>query len=72
MRVLIETEPELRPGTPETLFEPGYWVNDLERSFDISPDGRRFLMMKAAATRAEDDPYADLTQIVVVQNWFSD
>ena len=46
-----------------------YVVNSFNRSFDISPDGQRFLMMKDARS-TDDDPYAGLAQMIVVQNWF--
>jgi len=35
------------------------------RTYDISPDGRRFLMVKRPANRAPP-------QIVIVQNWFEE
>jgi len=35
------------------------------RSYDVSPDGRRFLMVKRPAMRAS-------AQIVIVQNWFEE
>jgi eukaryotic-like serine/threonine-protein kinase len=35
------------------------------RTYDVSPDGRRFLMVKQPATRAS-------AQIVIVQNWFEE
>jgi serine/threonine-protein kinase len=35
------------------------------RTYDVSPDGQRFLMVKQPATRAP-------AQIVIVQNWFED
>ena len=35
------------------------------RTYDVSPDGRRFLMVKQPATRAP-------AQIVIVQNWFEE
>jgi len=73
MRVEIETEPEFRPGNPETIAEPGlYAINPLGRSFDISPDGQRFLMFKESTASNADDPFAGLTRLIVVQNWFEE
>ena len=40
------------------------------RSYDISPDGRRFLMIRQAM-RA-DDALSDLTRYEVVRNWFEE
>jgi hypothetical protein len=53
--------------SPTRLFEGRYYVGDaanVGRTYDVSPDGRRFLMMKADTTTP--------TNIVVVQNWFSE
>ena len=38
------------------------------RDYDVSADGQRFLMIKAAGG-AED---ADQPQLIVVQNWFEE
>ena len=73
MRVEIDTEPEFRAGNPESIIEPGsYYVNARDRSFDISPDGQRFLMLQEGAASNADDPLAGLTRLIVVQNWFEE
>ena len=73
MRVEIDTEPEFRAGNPESIIEPGsYYVNTRDRSFDISPDGQRFLMFQEGAASGADDPFAGLTRLIVVQNWFEE
>ena len=73
MRVEINTEPEFRAGNPESIIEPGsYLVNRFDRSYDISPDGQRFLMFKEGAAISADDPFAGLTRLIVVQNWFEE
>ena len=38
------------PGNPELIFEGRYFTSFVGRSYDIAPDGQRFLMLKAAAT----------------------
>ena len=53
------------------FFTPDTRLNTFFRSFDISPDGQRFLMMKDARS-TDDDPYAGLAQMIVVQNWFQE
>ena len=58
MAVRIQTEPELQPSTPVALFDDRYEQD----SFDISPDGARFVMMR----RADDAPPPRLRVIV---NW---
>ena len=72
MRVETDTEP-FRPGNPERLFDVGsYFSESFERSFDISPDGQRFLMVKEGVVSDEEDLYAGLTRLIVVQNWFEE
>ena len=71
MRVAIETDPNFRAGNPERIFEgSSYYANPFRRSFDISPDGQRFLMIQEGGSSTDEDPYAGLTRIIVVQNWF--
>ena len=56
-------------GTPQTLFEGRYLAPFTGRTYDVSPDGRRFLMIKDARTT---DPAAPPPQLVVVLNWFEE
>jgi hypothetical protein len=73
MRVEIDAEPEFRAGNPESVIEPGsYDRSRFDRMFDISPDGQRFLMFKEGAASSADDPFAGLTRLIVVQNWFEE
>ena len=68
MVVTVETEPTLRVGKSEELFEGSYTVSATNPGFlqyyDISPDGQRFLMIKEEQTAAG--------QINVVLNWFEE
>ena len=67
MVVSVETEPSFTPGKPRLLFngqfqfEPSDFASP---NYDVSPDGQRFLMIKAAEEGAN--------QINVVQNWFEE
>jgi serine/threonine-protein kinase len=73
MRVAIDTEPAFRHGNPESMFDVGsYDVTASDRLFDISPDGRRFLMIKQGVAGDAEDPFAGLTRLIVVQNWFEE
>lgn len=66
MAVSIDTEPELRVGTPEVLFEGRFAIThrpDIPRNYDVSRDGRRFLMVQTVDDLAP-------TQINIVLNWF--
>ena len=48
--------------TPTKLFEGSYVAPIMGRSYDVSADGQRFVMIKPA-------PEAAPPSIVVVQNW---
>ncbi len=69
MAVANDTEPTFRPGAPVALFEGPYRLGSLDQfhSFDISPDGQRFLMIKRASGGQSDQP-----PIIVVQHWFDE
>ena len=66
MVVPVETEPTFRAGAPELLFEQPYYQYFISRTYDVQPDGQRFLMVKA---EGQSD---DAGQIVVVENWFQE
>jgi hypothetical protein len=55
-------------GKPRLLFDrPGYAPGSPSRSWDLSPDGRGFLMVKLE--RREPAP---VTEMVIVENWFQE
>jgi len=68
MAVRVETDQSFAPGNPEVMFEGRYLVGLSQggRSYDVSPDGERFLMIRpfedAAAT----------TQFIVVLYWLAE
>ena len=62
MSVRVTTEAGFSPASPEVMFEGSYFTLR-GRSYDISPDGQRFLMIK-------EDP-APL-ELILVQNWFEE
>jgi len=67
MAVSVQTDPTFRAGRPEVLFQGPFQSapNPAGLQFyDISPDGERFLMTKAAVQEAG--------QINVVLNWFEE
>jgi serine/threonine-protein kinase len=64
--VPVETEGGFSLGRAQTLFEDVYVTDNFCRTYDIHPDGKRFLMMK----RIEED--VPLTEIIVVENWFEE
>jgi len=55
-------------GIPRLLFEQaGYRESDPIRSWDISPDGQRFLMVKLEERKSQP-----VTEMLLVQNWFEE
>jgi eukaryotic-like serine/threonine-protein kinase len=67
---------EVGPGSTWTASPPrqvaprGYFRGNFAAAstYDISPDGKRFLMIK----RVEDTPQTNPVTLVVVQNWFEE
>ena len=66
MAVAFTTKPTISASSPRMLFEeryetsaPGY------TSYDVHPDGQRFIMIKAAGQSSTQ-------QINVVMNWFEE
>ena len=61
----VETKPGFAAGKPKLLFEGHYETSiyPYEPNYDVSPDGQRFLMIKAS----EQESAA--TQLNVVLNW---
>jgi len=64
----VQPEGDLAPSKPRPLFElSGYVGGEPLRSWDISRDGQRFLMVKD-----EERESQPLTEMVFVQNWFGE
>ena len=55
-------------STPSIVSNTGYASGGIWRSYDISPDGQRFLVMKQDATSAQ----SAAPGFVVVQNWIEE
>jgi hypothetical protein len=54
------------PGSPRVLFEGTYaWAGGNSHSYDVTPDGSRFLMVK---TPPESAP----RQVYIVLNWLEE
>ncbi|HET9195673.1 MAG TPA: protein kinase [Vicinamibacterales bacterium] len=69
MRVGVALGPIWAPTAPTRLFEGRYGVaaSQAGRTYDIAPDGKRFLMIKPIDS-ADQTP----ASLVVVQNWHQD
>jgi len=71
MAVPVETGPAFKAGKPETLFRGTYVqlsIND-GQPWDISPDGKRFLMMKEVISAAKPAAAEVRQKINIVVNW---
>ncbi len=67
MVVEVSTQPNWSAGVPETIFEgPFYAIGNGNTSYDVAPDGQRFVMIKDSAEQRE------AAQINVVLNWFEE
>ena len=64
----MEKDPTWRATAPAQLLEGRYFANaavSTGRTYDVSPDGRRFLMIKEGTGSDE----TDAPTLVVIQNW---
>jgi hypothetical protein len=61
--------PTISPGIPAKLFDSGYAQPNPSRHYDVSADGRRFLMLKASGTA---DPNTMPLSMVLVEHWFEE
>jgi hypothetical protein len=60
----VTTQPELAWDTPRVVFETDF-VDSQGKSYDVSPDGQRLLVVKERAERS-------VTKILLVENWFKE
>ena len=68
MRVGVARGPTWAATVPTKLFDGSYGGTGFHfsRTYDVSPDGRRFLMIKDSGA---GDQNATLASMVVVLNW---
>jgi hypothetical protein len=69
MRVGVERAPSWAATTPTLLVKDGYSTSPggfFGRTYDISPDGQRFLMIKEGGGT---DQTATPPSLIVVQHW---
>jgi serine/threonine protein kinase len=73
MAVAVETEPMFKPEKPKVLFRGTYIGLAVSTSrWDISPDGKRFLMMKPGESTGEMSLEGLPRKISIVTNWFEE
>jgi len=68
MAVDIESGPTFRAGVPKPLFEDRY----VSAGWDVSADGKRFLMIRTSAGEGEETSAASTAQLHVVLEWFEE
>jgi serine/threonine-protein kinase len=72
-RVPITLTPTFSAGTPVKMFDVDAATanTSIGRIYDVSSDGRRFLMIKSAAPATPDAPASRIV-VNLVQNWFEE
>jgi hypothetical protein len=67
---VLQTSPTFVAGNPVKLFDwPTIGIPGLARTYDISAEGRRFLMIKEPSGDGRDTPPPTIS---VVLNWLSE
>jgi Tol biopolymer transport system component len=69
MRVVIDARTSFSPTEPTRLFDGPYFLSStaiIGRTYDVSPDGQRFLMIKENRRRDQNE------YIIVIQNAFAE
>ena len=69
MAVPVQTGSTVTFGSPDALFEFSYVQGPPGRSYDVSSDGQRFLIVGLVTEGSEDTPSS---RIVTVLNWFEE
>jgi len=75
MAVPVQTEPIFKAGKPSLLFQGKYVPRyaQIQRPWDIHPDGKRFLLIKPqVSTGAAPAVAAPRPKINIVVNWFEE
>ncbi len=78
MAVSVRIKPDFNLATPRTLFRgtylnlPGFQTPLDLNSWDIDPDGKRFLMIKDAEATEDESAHEKPPKINIVLNWFEE
>jgi hypothetical protein len=71
MAVSVETEPAFRVlGDAERLFDRPYFLFGSRRTYDVSSDGQRFLMVKVEESGADGEASGQRIDLTV--HWFQE
>jgi Tol biopolymer transport system component len=64
----FRADTDVPPGKPHLLFDqPGFAPGGPQRSYDVSLDGKGFLMVKLEERKPQP-----VTEMILVQNWFEE
>jgi Tol biopolymer transport system component len=66
--VPVQTGATFKAGAPEVLVKGNYAAPQVGRVYDVSRDGRRFLVIKRSASEEQ----GEARQLVAVLNWFEE
>ncbi len=66
MSVAVTLQPAFRTSKPVVLFERPMWIYPYYPHYDVSPDGRRFMMIK------ENEEAAAATGMTIILNWLEE
>lgn len=66
MAASVVTQPTFSTGRPRLLFQGSFLLGGAVNDYDLTPDGREFLMLR------DDSPHRGLTEYQVVLNWFQE
>jgi serine/threonine-protein kinase len=72
LAVPVQTSPAFSPGNPAKLFDTPYLTPNNGVTYDVSPDGQRFVMIKGRSTDTSQQAVQASTPMVVVVNWFEE
>jgi serine/threonine-protein kinase len=64
MAVPVQTSPGFSAGNPSKLFSGRWYALQAGRTYDVSPDGQRFLMIKATTLGDQNTPSAPINVVV--------
>ena len=67
MVVPVTVRPTFSAGAPRMLFQGRYGASAAIRPYDVTADGRRFLMVQQ-----KERPVISVSNMVLVQNWFEE
>ena len=67
----VQTQPTFGAGKPVALPIEALFLNAVARNYDITPNGKQFVVITPAGASADSNP-SSAQQINVVLNWFEE